>query len=184
MKFKLAISLIVLAAFSRLLPHPDNFAPIGAMGLFAASYLERRWMTFAVPFAALFLSDLVLNNVFYREYFTGFTFITSWWIYAAFGLTILLGWMSLRDRAFSPGRVAAISFAGSLAFFIVTNFGHWLDYNMYPKTGAGLLACYTAALPFLKNSIVGDLFYSAILFGVYEWSAQKQGVRIKMQNKP
>lgn len=183
MKFKLAISLIILAAFSRLLPHPDNFAPIGAMGLFAASYLGRRWMAFAVPFAALFLSDLILNNVFYREYFSGFTLITSWWIYAAFGLTILLGWVSLHDRKFSPGRVAAISFASSIVFFIVTNMGHWVDYNMYPKTGAGLLACYTAALPFLKNSIMGDLFYSAILFGIYEWSARKQGITINTQIK-
>lgn len=183
MKFKLAISLILLAALSRLLPHPDNFAPIGAMGLFGASYLGRRWMAFAIPFSALFISDLILNNVVYRDYFDGFTLITSWWIYAAFGLTILLGWAALHGRKFDPGRVAIASFSASLLFFAITNFGHWADYNMYPKTGAGLVACYTAALPFLKNTIAGDLFFSAVLFGVYEWRNRSQPSAVKTHLK-
>lgn len=183
MKFKLAVSLIVLAAVSRLMPHPDNFTPIGAMGLFGAAYLGQRWMAYAVPFAALFFSDLILNNVFYREYFDGFTLITSWWIYAAFALTIALGWALLHGQAFNPTRVLTVSLLASFTFFLVTNFGHWATYNMYPKTGAGLLACYTAALPFFKNTLLGDLCYAAVLFGIYEWVANKQSAVVNAKTK-
>ncbi len=111
MKFRLALALIVLAAITRLslnlLPAPPhNFSPIAAMGLFGAACFNRRWLALAVPFAALFLSDLFLNNVIYRQFYTEFTLITSWWIYAAFGLVMLIGWAALRQKT-SPARVIA-----------------------------------------------------------------------------
>jgi hypothetical protein len=172
MKFRLALTLILMAAATRLVPHPDNFTPIGAIGLFSAAYFSKRWMAIAIPFISLFLSDLFLNNVLYAQYFDGFTLITSWWIYAAFALTIGLGWLALHGRAFSPGKTALVSLATSIIFFLVTNFGHWADYNMYPKTFAGLMTCYAAGLPFLKNAILGDLFFCTVLFGIYEWSTR------------
>ena len=134
MKLRLALALIFLAAITRLLPHPHNFAPITAMGLFGATYFSRRWMSVMVPFAALFLSDLFLNNVIYSQYFEGFTLITSWWIYAAFALVIALGWITLRGSAFSPAKTAGIALASSLIFFLITNFAHWATFNMYPKS--------------------------------------------------
>lgn len=173
MKLPLSIALVFLAALTRLLPHPDNFTPIGAMALFGAAYFSRQTLTLAVPFIALFVSDLILNNVIYRQYYPEFTLITSWWIYAAFGLVMLAGWLLLRQKV-SPARVVAASLVASAIFFLVTNFSTWAETTLYPKTPAGLMACYTAGLPFLKNTVLGDLFFSAVLFGIYEWMARKQ----------
>lgn len=173
MKIKLVLSLIVLAALVRLLPHPHNFTPLGAMGLFGAAYFGRRWMAFVVPFAALFLSDLVLNNLFLRQFYPHFTWITSVWIYAAFALVIAAGFLVLRGQKIAPGRVLTASLFASLIFFTVTNLSVWLESTMYAQNGAGLLACFTAGLPFLGNTVLGDLFFSATLFGVYEWMRRR-----------
>lgn len=172
MRFTIALVLILIAAATRLLPHPDNFTPIGAMSLFGAAYLTDRRLAIAIPLLSLFLSDLFLNNVLYSAYFDGFTLITSWWIYGAFLGIFALGWFTLRGRRFSAGRTAAVSVSGSLLFFLVTNFEVWLTGNMYPHTPGGLLTCYVAALPFLQNAILGDLFFCAVLFGVYEWAGR------------
>ena len=183
MKLRLSIALIFLAALTRLLPneslvylgdtgllpHPDNFTPIGAMALFGAAYFSRQALTLAVPFIARFVSALLLNNIIYRQYYTGFTLITSWWIYAAFGLMMLVGWLLLRQKV-TLSRVAIAGLIASAVFFLVTNFSVWLEGTMYPKTTAGLMACYAAGLPFLKNTVMGDLFFSAVLFGTYEWA--------------
>jgi hypothetical protein len=174
MKFRLALALIVFAAVTRLtlnlLPTPPhNFSPIAAMGLFGAAYLNRRWMAVAVPFLALFLSDLFLNNVIYRQFYTEFTWITSVWIYAAFALVIVTGWVVLRQSP-SPRRILVASLMSSAIFFLVTNYSVWAESMMYPKNMAGLLACYTAGLPFLTNTILGDLFFSAVLFGAFQWA--------------
>lgn len=172
MKVRLAIALVFAAALTRLLPHPDNFTPIGAMALFGAAYFNRQALTLAVPFIALFVSDLILNNVVYRQYYPEFTLITSWWIYAAFGLVMLSGWLLLRMKV-TPGRVVAAGLVSSLLFFLVTNFSVWAETTMYPKSFSGLLACYTAGLPFLKNTVMGDLFFSAVLFGTYEFAVRR-----------
>jgi hypothetical protein len=173
MKLRLSIALVFLAALTRLLPHPDNFTPISAMALFGAAYFSRQVLTLAVPFIALFVSDLILNNIFYRQYYPQFTLITSWWIYAAFGLVMLAGWLLLRKKV-APVRVVTASLVASAIFFLVTNFSVWLESAMYPKTVAGLMACYTAGLPFLKNTAFGDLFFSAVMFGTYEWMTRKE----------
>jgi hypothetical protein len=174
MKFRLALALIVIAALTRLFPHPHNFTPIGAIGLFGAAYFGHRWLALAVPFAALFVSDLLINNVLYREFYgEQFVLVTSWWIYAAFGAVMLVGWALLRHQKIAPLRVGLASLGASAVFFLVTNFSVWLESGMYPKTGAGLLACYAAGIPFLGNTVLGDLCFSAVLFGVYEWAARR-----------
>ena len=178
MKLRLALALILLAAITRLslnfLPYPPhNFSPIAAMGLFGAAVFNRRWMALAVPFAALFLSDLILNNLIYSQYYSSFTLITSWWIYAAFGLVMFAGWAMLRQKA-SPSRVVSASLIASAVFFLVTNFSVWASGLMYTKDAAGLLTCYAAGLPFLGNTILGDLFFSTALFGVYSWVTNRK----------
>jgi hypothetical protein len=169
MKFRFAVLLVLMAAATRLLPHPHNFTPIGAIGLFGAAYFTQRHWAILIPFLSLFLSDLFLNNVVYREYYDGFQFITSPWIYVAFFLTTALGWLMLRHRSIRPERVALTALGASFLFFGITNFEVWATSTMYPHTSGGLLACYVAGLPFLKNAIFGDLFFSAVLFGVYEF---------------
>ncbi len=180
MKYRLAFALIALAALTRLLPHPSNFTPIGAIALFGAAYFNRQWLMLAVPFAALFLTDLFLNNVIYRElYQNQFTLITSWWIYAAFALVMLAG-MGVLSKKITGLRVLGASLSASAIFFLVTNFSVWAESGMYPKTMAGLAACYTAGIPFLGNTILGDLFFSAAMFGVYEWAKKKDGNLVRI----
>ena len=181
MKFRLALSLIALAVITRLtlnlLPQPPhNFSPIAGMGLFGAAVLNRKWLALAVPFFALFLSDLFLNNVIYRAYFPNFTFITSWWIYAAFGVVMLIGWTVLRART-TPARLIFASLAASAAFFILSNLSTWSEGVLYPKTFGGMMSCFAAGLPFLTNTILGDLFFTTVLFTAYNWISSRQAVR-------
>ena len=145
---------IAAAAALRLVPHPPNFSPIDAMALFSGAYLGKRWVAFVAPLAALLLSDVVLG--FYHGMAT---------VYATVALIVAVGWSLSSHR--SIGRTAAAALASSVIFFVVTNFGMWLYSGFYPRTYAGLVACYTAAIPFFQNTVAGDLFYTALLFGAF-----------------
>lgn len=143
---------IFAAAAMRLLPHPPNFSPIAAMALFGGAYLPKRALAFAAPFGALLLSDLVLG--FYPEV----TFV-----YLSVAAIVLIGWaVSKRKTVLS---IAGAAVASSILFYLLTNFGVWLVMDYYPKTIAGLVACYVAAIPFFQNTVAGDLFFIALLFG-------------------
>ena len=146
------LAAILVAAALRLVPHPPNFTPIGAMALFSGAYLGRRGLAFAAPLGALLLSDLVLG--FYHGMAT---------IYFSVALIVMLGMVALQKT--SALRVGTAAIAGSVLFFVITNFGMWLSSGFYPRTWAGLEACYIAAVPFFQNTLAGDLFYAALLFG-------------------
>lgn len=160
------VLVIFAAALSRLLPHPWNFTPIGAMALFGGAYLGDRKLALIVTLAALWLSDLLLNNLIYSAYFDGFAFSypDAFWTYGAFALVVLLGHWLLSKRR-SALRIAGCSVTASTLFFVVSNFGVWASGQLYPQTWQGLVACYTAALPFYGNNLIGDLFYCTLLFG-------------------
>jgi len=146
------VAAILCAALFRLVPHPPNFTPIAAMALFSGAYLPRRALAFAAPLAALLLSDLVLG------FHAGMVFV-----YGSVALTVVIGWWVSRRR--SALRIAGAAVAASVLFYVVTNFGTWLLTDMYPKTLAGLAGCYVAAIPFFQNTLAGDLFFAAVLFG-------------------
>lgn len=146
------LAAILAAAALRLVPHPPNFTPIGAMALFSGAYLGKRAIAVLAPLGALLLSDLVLG--FYAELA---------FVYVGVVLTVLIGWSLARGR--TAWTIAGASLLGSVLFFILTNFGVWLVNDYYPHTLAGLAACYAAAIPFFQNSVAGDLFYAALLFG-------------------
>ena len=151
-RFILAI-LILMAAFSRLLPHPPNFTPIMAMGLLGGVYFKNRQFAVIIPLLAMLASDLVIG-------FHG----TLIWVYSSIAIISLCASM-LKPKMLDLG---GASLAGSIFFFIVTNFGVWMSHSFYPKTLAGLSACYAAGIPFLQNAIVGDLLYVGILFGAFK----------------
>ena len=146
------ISAIFVAAALRLVPHPPNFTPIGAMALFSGAYLGRKALAFAAPLGALLLSDLVLG--FYHGQAT---------VYFSVALIVMLGMVAL--SRVSPLRVAGAAVLSSVLFFLITNLGMWLFSGFYPRTMLGLEACYVAAIPFFQNTIAGDLFYATLLFG-------------------
>ncbi|MDR1342872.1 MAG: hypothetical protein LBK18_06420 [Prevotellaceae bacterium] len=173
LRFGAVSLLIVLAAMSRLAPHPPNFSPVGGMALFGAAYYSRRCWAFAIPILAMWVSDLALNNIVYAQYFDGFVWFYSGalFTYGAFAAVVLLGMLTLKKVR--VGRVAAAALGASVVFFLVSNFGVWLAAGMYPHTPAGLAACYAAGIPFFQNTIAGDLVYTAAMFGAFEWGARK-----------
>lgn len=143
---------ILAAAASRLVPHPMNFTPIGAMALFSGAYFGRRVTAFLVPLAAMLLSDLVIG------FHSGMPVV-----YGCFAVNVLVGMWLQRRR--SVVTVPLASLACSLLFFLVTNFAVWQRGSLYPVTWDGLVACYVAALPFFDRTVLGDLFYSTVMFG-------------------
>lgn len=152
-KVAVALALIVSAVLLRLAPHPANVAPIAAIAIFGGALLPRRWGVF-LPLAAMIASDLVIG-------LHGLVLYT----WGSFALIALASHYWVR-RA-QPATVLAASFAASTFFYLVTNFGVWLQGNMYAHTWQGLVQCYYMALPFFRNTLLGDLLYTTLLFGLY-----------------
>ena len=147
------LTAIFAAAALRLVPHPPNFSPIAAMALFSGAYVARKPLAFVAPFGALIISDIALGG-----FYPGMNFV-----YLSFALTVLIGWAVARRK--TPLTIVAAAVSSSVLFFILTNFGMWLFSGIYPLTQAGLVACYVAAVPFFQNTLAGDLFYTALMFG-------------------
>ncbi|MEZ0484068.1 DUF6580 family putative transport protein [Fibrella aquatica] len=153
-------SLVLLVALSRFLPHPPNATPVMAMALFGGALFERKWLGFIIPMLAMLLSDALIG-------FHG----TMGAVYGSLALGWLIGVVALQRPTFS--RVVGGSLAASILFFLITNFAVWFGSSYYPQTAGGLLACYTAGMAFYNNQsfflngILGDLFFSGLLFGGY-----------------
>lgn len=155
MKEKLFPVLVVLAAvLMRFLPHPANVAPIAAMALFGGAYLNKKYATI-LPLVVMLISDLFLG--FHK---------TMPFVYGSFLIASVIG-MALKDRVKAKTVVCA-SLLSSIIFYMVTNFGVWLTSGMYEMTFLGLIKCYVLAIPFFRNTLAGDLFYTVMMFGGYE----------------
>ncbi|HEY3937182.1 MAG TPA: DUF6580 family putative transport protein [Bryobacteraceae bacterium] len=157
----LAFTLTVLAALVRLVPHPPNFAPIGSVALFGGARL-RGWQAYLVPVLAMMVTDPI------RSYMEGYGYPAysagTAVIYGSFLISVFLGRLFLR-KSTNPVRIGTVALAGSVQFFLITNLMSW--WGMYTHSVAGLLECYTAALPFFARTVAADLFYSGVLFGAY-----------------
>lgn len=150
----LALAMIVIAAALRAAPHPWNFTPIGAMALFSGAILKDRRLAFAFPLIALFAGDI----------FTGLYQIQMMLVvYFSFLVSVAIGFW-LRDRR-TIGRIGLATLLGAFQFFVIVDLGVWVFGSTYPRTAAGLAACYVAAIPFFFNMLAGDAFYAALLFG-------------------
>jgi len=143
-------AIVLGAVFMRLVPHVPNVAPIAALALFSGA-LVPSWGGFAIPIIAMVLSDL----------FLGFH-PTIPFVYGSFILIAGIGYL-LRKKI-SPLRVGLGSLTGSILFFVITNFGVWATSSMYGKSLNGLVRCYMMGLPFFRNTIIGDLFYTTVFF--------------------
>src|ERR1700688_4056264 len=148
----LILGMIFFAAIMRIVPHPWNLAPVGAMALFSGAVIRNRVMAFVFPLVAMLAGD----------FFVGFHILMPV-VYASFLVSTAIGFW-LRERR-SAVRVGGAVLLGAIQFFLVTNFGVWMFSNFYPKTLAGLMACYAAGVPFVWNTLAGDICYSALLFG-------------------
>ena len=167
LRFSVITGMILLAALSRLIPHPSNFAPIGGMSLFGAAYFSKKYWAFIIPILSMWISDLVLNNVVYAAYFDHFVWFYSGslFTYGAFALIVLMGMFSLKKvRVIN---VVGSALLASIIFFVVSNFGVWAATTMYPHTAEGLMACYVAGIPFFANTLLGDMVYCGLMFGAF-----------------
>jgi signal transduction histidine kinase len=145
---------VVLAALSRLLPHLPNFTPIAAIALMGGAFYSDKRLAFLVPMLAMVLSDLFLpvHN-------------TIWSVYLSFALIVCIGFTLKNNLKVHSLLIASLT--SSVLFFIITNFAVWFGSTFYSQDFAGLLFCYEQALPFFSNTVMGDVFYTTVLFGAF-----------------
>ncbi len=165
---------IILAVFSRLFITIPNFSAIGSLALFCGALANRNRFSIAIPFLALLAGDLILaaTGKLYTDYFADGYFL---YVYAAFGLTWFIG-KTIKNKIKTSSLILA-SIAASVSFFIITNFGSWMQMpELYPRSAAGLGQAYLAGLVFYKNELgsnffanqlIGDLTFNFIFFGGY-----------------
>lgn len=154
--------LLTLGIVSRLLTHysihPANFSVVGALALFGGFYFKKGWGV-AMPVAIMLITDVIFG--FYQPGIMAA-------VYLCLIFNALLG-SFIKNKIM--GRSVFFSLFGSVVFFLVTNFAVWSLGGWYEHSMNGLVNCYTMALPFFRNSLIGDLFYALILFGAYEFAA-------------
>ena len=166
----IASLLIVVAAVSRIVPHPWNFTPVIAMALFAGARLERTSWAVAGMFLVLALGDLAIG---------AFPYAGLPWVYGTLLVVTLIG----RRLAKEKGLIIPLAYTigtGAL-FYAVTNLGVWLQGGLYSRTFDGLFTCYVAGLPFYRNQLVGDLLFSSALFGAFALASK---IRIRFAGQP
>jgi hypothetical protein len=156
--------MIVLCVVLRVVPHPPNFAPVGATAVLAGRTMPA-WLALVTIFVSMFLADVALARI------HGYA-IASWvtpFIYGGFAVQMLLGrWL----RARRGGAIGA-ALLGSLAFFLLSNLGVWAMGSLYPPTWAGLSACFVAAIPFFGATLVSDVLWTAVLSLSYRAVARR-----------
>lgn len=176
-RFAVLAGIIFAGAFMRLIPHWPNFTPIAAMALFGGAYMSKRYLAFAIPIAAMLLSDLLIG--FHSSMAA---------VYIAFAITVTIG-LFLR-RKLNAGTILGASLTSSVIFFLITNFAAWLSSpHLYAANFSGLMQCYTAGLVFFNdgsyglsffmNEVFGGLFYNTLFFGAFYYAKQRFTVLAK-----
>lgn len=148
------LSIIILAVVARLIPHLPNFVPIGGLALFSGVNFKNKF-SFLIPILAMLVSDIFLG--FHQ---------TIPYVYLSFMVIYFIG---KNIKAVKWQNLLIASLSSSVVFFLITNFGVWLNFNMYSKTFAGLMQCYTMGIPFFRNTLISDLLYSFSFFYGYRF---------------
>ena len=176
-QFGILVLIVFVVALSRLLPYllgiqeTFNFSPLAAIALFGGAYFTKKSNAFIFPLLALWVSNLLLDNIFLSQYYEGFALFANWEGYIAILCIVSLAFIILKKVTLTS--VIGASLLAPILFYIITNFVVWLNSGMYPKTAAGLGECYVLAIPFFWNTLIGDIVFSALLFGTYELAALK-----------
>ena len=160
--------IILLAAFTRIMPHPPNFSPMAAIGLFGAAHFAKKWQAFFIPLIGIWISDLVINNYVYSSSSSNIVWFYSgfYWQYISYILIIFVG-LFIFNKGISLTKTVGGMISSSGIFFLVSNFGVWAGGTMYPKNFGGLITCYAAGVPFIHNTIISDVLFTTVLFGTY-----------------
>ena len=172
--FFTALAFVFIGISLRLVPHAPNFTPIAAIALFGGVYFSRK-IAIVLPLVALAISDIFIG------YYEPKLMLA---VYGSFLLFTVLGfWLKKNKNMYTIGGSAILS---AVLFFIITNFAVWGFSPWYAKTFSGLIQCYSMALPFFKNTLLGNLFYTGVFFGAYElaevWISKRFRVKIREKN--
>jgi hypothetical protein len=151
-KMMTILGIIIIAALLRFVPNRYNITPIIAIALFGGAYFANKKIAFIIPIITMLISDLFLG--FHNTMFA---------VYGCFALSVLIGIFYL--KTINIGRIISASLLSSIIFFLVTNFAVWMFTGMYESNFTGLIFCYERAIPFFRNSLIGDMMYSGVLFG-------------------
>ncbi|EMM75362.1 hypothetical protein QMM42_03230 [Leptospira santarosai] len=153
---------VILSGISRLLPHPPNFTLVGAMTVYSGARIQG-WKSFAYPTFTILITDFILSKIHGFDWFyEGLPLV-----YCSLLINVLLGRIFLKtDRKLIS--VFGVTLLASAQFFVLSNFSVWAFSSFYPKTSEGLLTCYIAAIPYFGGTLLGDLIYTSILFGILD----------------
>lgn len=179
-----AVSALAIVSLTRFIPHWPNFTALGAVAIFSGAVLSKnKFLSFSLPLVLLFLTDLIVNNFIYGSFYEGFVWFTPGALFIYGGFISMIFFADIIASNKSIGRIAGATGAGTISFFLITNFGAWLANPLYPKSFEGLMTSYAAGLPFLGGSAAANAVYTAVLFGVYFYAKTKipklQEARVK-----
>ena len=182
-RFIVLLIITILVGFFRVISHEldlgtfANFTPIGAMALFGGAYFRNHTKAYSFPIITLFLSDIILMQVFYPEHTSGLLYKGWYWTYLAFVLMVLIG---RYIKKVNVKNVAISAVSAALVHWLIADFGVWYGGctniatgELYPHTFSGLIDCYIMAIPYMKNMLLGNLIFGAILFGSFELAQRK-----------
>ena len=154
------LCLILILSFSRLIPHPWNFTPVLATGIFAGFYFRQFYISLFIVMFSMFIGDL----------FLGFH-STMFFTYISLAVAVILG-LYIKHLRFTEILVTGLT--SSICFFLITNFGAWLTLEMYEKNLAGLFQSYVLAIPFFHNTLISTLLYLVVLKLLFNFSVRKK----------
>jgi len=180
----IVLSLVMLAVLSRvaippLLGHLPNFSAMDAVALFCGAHFHRRLVAVSVTLFSVWLGDVLLSQILMGHwvlFYAGF-----YWQYASYFLITLIG-MILKNNI-RPFTIFSSCAASSILFFAISNFGVWYSNSLYPLTFNGLIACYVAAIPFFKNTLLSDLLFSMVLFGSFALIVKAQRLPFSIRSR-
>lgn len=171
MLFILAAGVLRVLNGGQLTPF-SNITPIGAMALFGGAYFSDKWKSYIFPLLTLFVSDVLMMELFYKEHMQGLLYSGWIWTYLSFAAMVLVGQLIIRKVNATNVLVAAV--AAVVAHWIIADIGPFLSGidittgQPFPKNAAGFAKCLALAIPYMKNMLIGNLVYSIIFFGGFE----------------
>tara|TARA_B110000438_G_C15722043_1_gene610265 strand:+ start:211 stop:741 length:531 start_codon:yes stop_codon:yes gene_type:complete len=164
--YLLPICLILVLSFSRIIPHPWNFTPIIATGIFSGFYFKQFFLSFFIVIFSMFIGDLYLG--FHN---------TMLFTYISLAAVVLLG---IYIKKLNYKKVFFSGFLGSMFFYLITNFGAWMTLPMYEKNFSGLMESYILAIPFFHNTLISTLFYLILLKLTLSFISKKNLIKISI----
>ncbi len=163
---------ILLIAGIKLMPHPDNFTPILGLAIFGGAMFIRKKIFLYITILSLFISDFIFNNYIHPEYFanrSNIIIVADYMIWVYLSIFIIIIAASYILKKFSYLKLFFTAIGGALIFFLITNFGSWMSSpELYSRDFSGLINSYVAGIPFFRSTLISNIIFSFIVFGIYD----------------